>query len=290
LYRLCERGLDKCTLALNDARVPPARLYAELGDGARLWVVQLDQIAGDPALLDRAERERLAGLGRGRAARRYAAGRTALRIVLGAALAQDPARVPLELGPHGKPLLAGEHPLAFGLAHTGDTAVIAVARSGPLGVDVESMRPTVSPVRLANRFFDEREAATISKLAPHLAPAAFLRCWTAKEAVLKAIGTGLAEPLRGVVVNPDPREQLRLLALPNGRRAADWTLHELALARGRLALTLAIASPEARIAGVEAMPASSPGRARLGGRGELGEADDDVHGHLRGRLAGVHQL
>ena len=234
----------------------PGRRHADLSEGPRLWIVHLDRMPAGPGLLSGIERERLDRLGRTRAARRYAARRTALRVVLGAVLGEEPERVVLELGPHGKPRLAGGHHVAFSLAHRGDTAVIAVARRGALGVDVESMRPTVSPQRLSGRFFDEREAARISALTPQLEQAAFLRCWTAKEAVLKAIGTGLTEPLRDVVVNPDPREPLRLLELPHGRRAEDWTLLELALTRGRLALAVAIASPGARIAGVEVLPAA----------------------------------
>lgn len=250
----------------------PGRRHADLSEGVRLWVVHLDRMPAGLALLNGLERERLGHLGSSRTAQRYAARRTALRVVLGAVLGEQPERVALELGPHGKPTLAGGHELAFSLAHRGDTAVIAVARTGLLGVDLESMRPTVSPQRLSGRFFDEREAATISALSPQLAQAAFLRCWTAKEAVLKAIGTGLTEPLRNVVVNADPREPLRLLEIPHGRGVADWTLHELALARGRLALAVAIASPDARIAGVEVLPAIpsslprasglDPGRAR----------------------------
>jgi 4'-phosphopantetheinyl transferase len=154
--------------------------------------------------------------------------------------------------------------------------VIAVARARSIGVDVESMRPSVSPQRLAARFFDAREATTVAALSPQLAQAAFLRCWTAKEAVLKAIGTGLGEPLRNVVVNPDPREAVGLLELPHGLRAADWTLHELALARDRLALAVAIDSPGARIAAVELLSPAPPSPLRTGSAG---------HGSVRSPLA-----
>jgi 4'-phosphopantetheinyl transferase len=253
--------------ALNDARVRPGRRHADPREGARLWVVQLDRVLARPALLDDVEQERLAHLGHSPAARRFATRRTALRLLLGALLGEDPGRVALEHGANGKPRLAGRQALTFNLAHRGDTAVIAVARAGSLGVDLESMRPRVSPQRLAARFFDEREAATLATLSPPLARAAFLRCWTAKEAVLKAIGTGLTEPLSDVAVNADPREPLRLLELPDGRRAADWTLHELALVRGRLALAVAIDSPGARIAGAELLPAIRARSPRAGACG-----------------------
>jgi 4'-phosphopantetheinyl transferase len=260
--------------------VPLSPAHADLGKGARLWIVRLDRMPADRALLDDHERERLERLGESRRASRYAARRTALRLVLGSVLELAPSRVPLVSGAQGKPVLTGHEGIAFNLAHRGDTAVIAVAQAGAIGADLESMRPSASPGRLAGRFFHEQENATIAALPPRLLDAAFLRCWTAKEAVLKAIGSGLSEPMRNVVVSADPREPLRLLALPGKLRVADWTLHELALARGRLALAVAVPAPDTRIAGVHVLP--------IGERGARGRDRVGVEGApQRGALASL---
>jgi 4'-phosphopantetheinyl transferase len=219
-------------------------------------VIALADMPADAALLDAPERARLARLRSPQQARRYAARRSALRIVLGAALEIPPQDVPLELGPQGKPRVAGERSLSFNLSHRGDTAVVALAHGSAVGVDVESARAHTSPQRLAERFFHADEAATIAALPAELATDAFLRCWTAKEAVLKALGSGLSGPLNEVMIAPDPREPLRLLRAPAPLAPEDWTLHELCLARGRLRLTLAVAAAGARIAGVRELRAA----------------------------------
>jgi 4'-phosphopantetheinyl transferase len=224
-----------------------------------VWLVALDRMPASTALLDASERARFARLRSRTQARRYAARRSALRIVLAAALELPPERVPLEPGPHGKPRIAAETGLSFSVSHRGASAAIAVAHGGAVGVDIESVRPRGSPRRLAARFFHPDEAAEIAALPAALATDAFLRCWTAKEAVLKAIGVGLGEGMREVVLTPDPREPLRLRRVPGALEAADWTLHELCVPAHRLTLALALALPQARIAAVRGLP--SPGGA-----------------------------
>jgi 4'-phosphopantetheinyl transferase len=216
--------------------------------------VELDRMPPGTALLDERERARHRRLASPRQARRYASTRSALRVVLGAALDLAPQDVALEQGPHGKPLLAGATGISFNLSHRGDSAVIALAAGCEVGVDVELSSRLAAPTRLAGRFFDAGEAATIAALPEALARDAFLRCWTAKEAVLKAIGTGLEGGMREVVVSADPREPLRLLGVPGPLGAADWTLHELCLPRHGLRLALALAAPGARIAAVSGLP------------------------------------
>jgi 4'-phosphopantetheinyl transferase len=226
----------------------------ELEHGPRVWLVALDRMPASTTLLDASERARLGRLRSPQQARRYAARRSALRLVLGAALGLRPEAVPLESGAHGKPRLSAAAELSFNLSHRGETAVIALARAGAVGVDVESARTRSSPLRLAARHFHPDEAAAIAALPAELATDAFLRCWTAKEAVLKALGTGLSESMRGVVVEPDPRGPLRLLKMPGAQKPANWTLHALCLPRGQLTVALALPVPEARIAGVHSLP------------------------------------
>lgn len=226
----------------------------ELERGPRVWLVALDRMPASTALLDESERARLSRLRPSRHARRYAARRSALRLVLGAALDLPPERVPLELGSHGKPRVVSEPSLSFNLSHRGETAVIALARGSAVGIDVESARRHTSPQRLAARFFHPDEAAAIAALPRDLATDAFLRCWTAKEAVLKAIGSGLSEPMHGVVIAPDPGGSVRLLQVPGTTAPADWTLRQLCLPRRRLTVALALPVPDARIAGVQGLP------------------------------------
>jgi 4'-phosphopantetheinyl transferase len=203
--------------------------------------VDLDAPPGPVAgVLDEQEARRAESFVTARLRRRYVAGRTALRVVLGDALGVPPREVALETGRLGKPRLAGEPPLWFNLAHCEGVGVIALTDSGPVGVDAESAARVREPRELSARFFDPAEAAVIARLPDAQAARAFVRCWTAKEAVLKAIGVGLTRPLRDVVV--EPAGELRLRRTPPPLRPCDWTLHASALPAG-LSVALAVAVP-----------------------------------------------
>jgi 4'-phosphopantetheinyl transferase len=106
----------------------------------------------------------------------------------------------LAVDPRGKPWLAmpdrRRASLHFNLAHSGELALVAVAEGCEVGVDVERLRPVRHCDEIAERYFSTGERDAVGAAEPALRSAAFLRCWTAKEAVLKAIGTGLGHPLQ----------------------------------------------------------------------------------------------
>jgi 4'-phosphopantetheinyl transferase len=60
-----------------------------------------------------------------------------------------------------------------------------------VGVDVERERPIPDAEGLVCRFFSLREIAEFQGIPTQSRQAAFLRAWTRKEAVLKAIGRGV---------------------------------------------------------------------------------------------------
>lgn len=177
---------------------------AELRGGVVIdvWVAPLDVAPATRAALEscltEAERGRAARYRAPTDARRFSAARGWLRQVLGAALDVDPGAVALSQGP-GKPHLADAGGPRFNLSHAGELALIAVAEQ-EVGVDVE-------PVAEAGRWADvvdlacsAGEAAALRRLPPEEQSAAFLRAWTAKEAYLKATGTGLVVRPGGVEV------------------------------------------------------------------------------------------
>lgn len=145
--------------------------------------------------------------------RRFAAARGILRDVLSRYLDAAAGELVFAYGQHGKPSLA--HPagtgLRFNLSHTGTVALIAVSRGRELGVDIERVNPHTECMRLAERFFSPGEAAVLGRLPGAQRPAAFFEGWTRKEAYIKAIGSGLALPLRSFSVGLGPYEAARLL-------------------------------------------------------------------------------
>jgi 4'-phosphopantetheinyl transferase len=124
----------------------------------------------------------------------FAASRVALRSLLGKYLSLGAKDVQIVSDAGGKPRLTiGE--LNFNLAHSGDVTLIAVTRGCPIGVDVERLRPVDCSQEIATRNFHPAEIAVIAAADAGELAECFLRCWTRKEAVLKAVGIGLGYPL-----------------------------------------------------------------------------------------------
>jgi phosphopantetheine--protein transferase-like protein len=149
----------------------------------------------DEAVLDESERAHAATLRRPLDALRYRRAHAALREIVGAYLQTPPERLRWRLGPHGKPALeaTSDRVLEFNLSHAGGWALVAVA-DRPVGVDVEALRPLAQLEGMIRRWCAPDEQRRLGALPQERRDAAFLACWTAKEALLKAIGCGLQLP------------------------------------------------------------------------------------------------
>ena len=124
-------------------------------------------------------------------------GRVPFLELLAAYLDLPASSVVLDQDARGKPRLAQEAPdasirLEFNWSHSGDFALLAVARDCALGVDVERFGKKPRSLEIARRFFDVSEADALEPLAPDARDRAFISLWCAKEAVLKAVGEGLS--------------------------------------------------------------------------------------------------
>jgi 4'-phosphopantetheinyl transferase len=111
----------------------------------------------------------------------------------------DAASLRFSAGPSGKPELASDQPFArgisFNLTHSAGRGILAVSGGRALGVDLESHERKTDVLAIASRYFFASELAAINSAAPEERVAEFFRFWTAKEAVIKAQGTGLGAPL-----------------------------------------------------------------------------------------------
>lgn len=224
--------------------LPPGPL--PLGPGevhlVRAWVACTDAaLLAHAAALTPDEQARAARLLVADERRRFTVVRALLRRLLGALVA--PAPVTLVAGPHGKPRLAGATDLHFNVSHSGDVALLALARALELGVDVEQERADVDVQAVARTVFSPEEQAT---LAAHATPAArqhaFFRQWARKEAVIKAEGWGFTVPSTTFTVREAPHG-LVLQARPGHPPGArPWQLQDVPLAPG-YAAALAHAGP-----------------------------------------------
>ena len=120
-----------------------------------------------------------------------AAGRAALRMVLSSYLDVDPVAIRFDRSSRGRPSVRGSG-LHFSFSDSGDRALVAVSRTGPVGVDVERFDPRRPVRRIARRWFAPAEVAVLDRLPRNEEEAAFYRCWSAKEAYAKGMGEGLA--------------------------------------------------------------------------------------------------
>ena len=97
-----------------------------------------------------------------------------------------------------------------------------------IGVDVEQLRPDSDLEAIARRFFSTHEQSQLAALPAEEKVDAFFRCWTRKEAYIKATGDGLSLPLGQFDVSLAAGEKNALLATrPDGSEAGRWLLQEV---------------------------------------------------------------
>ena len=206
----------------------PAELPA-LQNHIHIWAVRLDDATvdfdRDLDLLSPEERERLARFQFERDRRRYLVAHIALHDILRRYLPIEPARVSFDIGANGKPRLPhapASSDIEFNLSHSHEMALLAVCRKREVGIDIEYVKEDFECQEVAERFFSAREIAAMRGLPVSLQRQAFFKCWTSKEAFLKAKGTGLSGALDEVEITLTAADQVRITAGVPG-----WSLSEV---------------------------------------------------------------
>jgi len=168
-----------------------------------------------------------------------------LRAVIGRYLEMQPEALRFSYGAYGKPGLASEHVLRFNLSHSHEVALLAVALDAELGVDVEHIRADFASEEIARRFFSRAEVEVFNALPKEEQVAAFFRCWTRKEAYIKAIGKGLSQALHAFDVTLAPDVQPALLRAEDDD-VSRWWLSNVDVGEG-YAGALAVERPVAEV-------------------------------------------
>jgi 4'-phosphopantetheinyl transferase len=193
-----------------------------------VFTADLEEAVADESVLSEDECERAERFRFERDRHRYVVARSVLRRLLGSYLDVDPSDVELLYGDHGRPYVR-EPTLSFNLAHSGRSAVFAFAGGFEVGVDVELLAHGGSEnERVAERFFSSLEVATLLAHAQAVRSHAFLRCWTRKEAFVKARGDGLSLPLQDFDVTFAPGVRPAILRTAwSEHEPGEWTLHDI---------------------------------------------------------------
>ena len=221
-------------------------------DVVDVWMLHISrEPVGELArLLTTAERSHAGRFFHQRDRDRFITVRGWLRRLLGGYLGPSDSTFALEIGDQGKPAIVGQDGpdgVRFNVSHSGDLGLIAICRGREVGVDVEEIRHDFDVIELGRSCFSPDEHDGLCECPSDARIERFFELWTAKEACIKALGSGLSTPLRDFTVCVDPardrwlvtaREitgsitEVRPLTVPPGYSGAvtacgtDWQLRE----------------------------------------------------------------
>jgi 4'-phosphopantetheinyl transferase len=210
------------------------------GESIQVWVVPLaGQTAGhwrpalSPAEWQKAMRFRLPA-----DQVRSAITRGALRTLLGRYLAVQPSEIEFTQNEFGKPAVAGLH---FNVSHSGDYALLAFAKSAPIGIDIEQIKGDRVVRDLARRVLTDNEHHRFTSLPEPLQERIFFEIWTLKESLLKAIGSGLSVPPEHLEIafSPD-RPQFLASSAIQITDVSEWAIESLDIGDTQYAAAVAV--------------------------------------------------
>jgi 4'-phosphopantetheinyl transferase len=213
---------------MNQWEPPPTHFTLDPGC-VDVWLIDVnearDELQSFTALLSRAEQERAARFKFDKDRRLFTVAHAALRSILASYLKIASTSLEFADGAKGKPkfapALAGRG-VEFTLSHSHQTALLGVAQGREVGVDVEYVKRDFQFADVAKRFFTPSEVDALQGLPPQLQREAFFKCWTSKEAFLKAKGTGLSGKLDEVEITLTAEQRVQITANVPG-----WSLIEL---------------------------------------------------------------
>lgn len=174
----------------------------------------------------------------------FITGRGMLRRLLATYTQIEAAELEFAYGPKGKPFLkntGSDNPLHFNVTHCEGLQVVAITQIGPVGVDVEKIRPMGDLKELMNGYFSPPTAEVLLALPDPEKTTAFFNLWTRHEACIKATGEGLAEGEHTFEVSFLPHEPVQVKKAKGG-----WSLRTLIPADNYTA-AVAVESPEMNI-------------------------------------------
>lgn len=155
--------------------------------------------------------------------RRTVAGRAFTRLILASYLGAPPEAILFGYGVRGKPYLKDCPDLRFSTSASEDLFACAVATNIDVGLDIEKIRP-FSIEEITHTFFTADEAKQIFALSGIKQLNAFFRCWTRKEAFLKATGEGLYRDLLSFDVGSLDADEASIYESNQFNSQSEWSL------------------------------------------------------------------
>jgi 4'-phosphopantetheinyl transferase len=195
------------TMSLINSQLMPLAWAApssstSLGEGeVSVWKLDPNDLTLDmdrfKELLSVTERLRLERYADPAARREFVICRGVLHMLLSFLSGGDMTAVEIHEDRNGKPHMDTDghtHPLEFNIAHTRGLCLIACSREMEMGVDVERIQALPELEDMACKYLAPLEMAQWRETALSQRTDLFYRFWSAKEALLKALGSGLRIP------------------------------------------------------------------------------------------------
>jgi 4'-phosphopantetheinyl transferase len=172
-----------------------AELQLKLPLDARYFLIDLEEIHVEEVIqarhvLNSEDIERAVKLVFQRDRKRYFLTYALVKIILGKALDEAPQNLSFLRNEFGKPYLFG-YPLHFNLSHAGNYAFLGIHPIKSIGVDIEKIDESMSIIDGADSFLFPCEKQWLFSAFKDPREGA-LTLWCAKEALLKAAGTGFS--------------------------------------------------------------------------------------------------
>ncbi len=198
---------------------------------------QITELAG---CLSPAERERSTRFWHAHDRRDYVAAHALVRMTLATHMQIRPEQLSFGADTYGKPFLLlpnGSTPPHFSLAHSRGLVACVVSSEGAVGIDVEPVDTSIDTDRIATRFFSDEESDALQRYSVTERSSRFCELWTLKEALFKAVGTGLGSGLNAVTFRVEG-DQISLTTRTPSFTEVAWSFalmdvggtHKLALA------------------------------------------------------------
>lgn len=204
-----------------------------------LWTACIDRPSGQIARLERIlSEDELTRAARYRLSvhrDRFVAGRAIRRLILAQYLDRPPEAIRFSTGAHGKPFIDSESTdgVRFNDSDSHRLAVVAVTWGRDIGVDIERVESNPHADRIVEMFGTSSERNLYRQMPDAERALAFHRWWTAKEAWLKTVGTGLLTPLNTFTVSFSADRPLHLLDVEGDLSPVRrWTFEALSPAPG----------------------------------------------------------
>ncbi len=169
---------------------------------------------------------------------RFIVTRSLLRKLLAHYLFMNTADIRIDRTPTGKPAAYSQRhealPVKFNVTHSGNIALIALTPDKEVGIDVEQIRDIPERNALVDMFFSRREQEQYRNLPEADRLNSFYRCWTGKEAFVKATGEGLNRNLHSFDIDYANHSRLRIISIHDDTLppASRWHMKSLTPAPG----------------------------------------------------------